>query len=93
MVALASSEARAAAFFARFGAGALASAISTSRRTASDSRGLSCCSFAQASIALRNSGEARSPIIGVVPVLGRPRPCFCLADIDLKQNENLESRL
>ena len=36
MVALASSEARAAAFFPRIGAGALASAISTGRRTASD---------------------------------------------------------
>jgi hypothetical protein len=37
--------------------------------------------LAHASTAFRLSGDKRTPIIGVMPVAGRPR-FFCLADID-----------
>src|ERR1700730_2305272 len=52
---------------------------STRRRTASESFGLSDCCLAQFSIASRSVGSARKPIMGVMPVGGRP--IFCLADI------------
>jgi len=56
----------------------------TSWRMASESLGLSCCFSAQASISALSSGEPRSPIIGVLPVRGRPGPRFFgLATIDL----------
>ena len=52
---------------------------STRRRMASESFGLSGCCFAHFSIALRRAASARKPIMGVVPVGGRP--IFRLADI------------
>lgn len=49
---------------------------------ASDMVGASSWRFAQASIARRNSGAARRPIIGYRPVAGLPL-FFGLADIDM----------
>jgi hypothetical protein len=54
---------------------------STKRRVASESFGLSGCCFAHFSIAARRVASARKPIMGVIPVAGRP--IFCLADIAL----------
>jgi hypothetical protein len=53
---------------------------STRRRMASDSVGMSGCLSAHRTIAARITGSARKPIIGVIPVAGRPAD-FCLADI------------
>jgi hypothetical protein len=56
------------------------SPISTSRRMASESEGMSGWFSAQRIISARIAGSARKPIIGVIPVAGRPAD-FCLADI------------
>jgi hypothetical protein len=53
--------------------------ISTRRRMASDSFGLSGCDFAHFSMEVRSSVSALKPIIGRAPVAGLP--LFCLADI------------
>jgi hypothetical protein len=53
---------------------------STSRRMASESVGVSACFSAHLTISARITGSARKPIIGVIPVAGRPAD-FCLADI------------
>jgi hypothetical protein len=47
---------------------------------AAESEGMSGCFSAHRTIAARITGSARKPIIGVIPVGGRP--LFCLADID-----------
>jgi len=56
-------------FQVRFGL----SAISTSRRNASEREGLSGCRLAQASTSAVNAGGARNVSIGSLPVPGRPR--------------------
>src|SRR4029434_8559676 len=55
--------------------------MSTSRRIASESVGLSGSSLAHLSTAFRAASDKRMPTIGLTPVAGRPRLFFCLADI------------
>jgi hypothetical protein len=55
--------------------------MSTSRRIASESVGLSGSFLAHLSTAFRAASDKRMPTIGLTPVAGRPRLFFCLADI------------
>src|SRR5262249_2026307 len=61
----------------------VASAISISRRIASERDGLSLCCLAQVSIADLRSIGRRTVRVGSCPVAGRPRPrFFCVTGID-----------
>src|SRR6516225_1996676 len=62
------------------------SAISTSRRIASEREGLSGCCLAQSSICDLSAGDSRTAVTGSWPVGGRPRLFFRNTGIDFGIN-------